>query len=493
MRSISHEVAPVNQVHPVNGVRSFGERFWSIAGGVSVRTKILGILLGLVIVLGLGVTIDMRASLERVMIAELETRTISIAQDLAVRSTDLILINDLYSLYQLLRDTQFNHPDVRYTFVLDSRGNVLVHTFGPGFPMALIEANTLQLDHDYSTVVLQTTEGKIWDVAVPILGGLEGTARVGISDASLRRSLSQMTTRLMLTTLLVSTVGIAAAIFLTWMITHPLLKLAQAARAVGSGDLTQRVTLWADDEIGDLTEAFNAMVTDLSQAAEDSRNRERLRAQLVERVITVQEEERKRIARDLHDHTSQSLVSLIVQLKLVESAKDEESRSKGILEFRHQLQSVLGEVRQLALDLRPGVLDDLGLVAAIQWFADRCQNESTAISVEVDGDCKYLPPHVALAIYRVAQEALSNTFMHSGATQVVVFLRCRPNSLFLEVRDNGKGFDPTMITYSNSGMGLFGMEERLQLLNGRLTIESQPGEGTCIQAKVPLEFFEESL
>jgi len=490
MNSPRYKFAPGNPDQKNTKSRSWRERFWSIAGAVSVRTKILGILLGLVSVLGLGITLDMRASLERVMIAELEARAISVAHDLAVRSTDLILVNDLYSLYQLLRDTQINHPDVRYTFILGSDGNVLVHTFGPGFPIVLLEANNVQPEQDYQTTVLQTTEGRVWDVAVPIFAGQAGTARVGFSDSALRRTVGEVTTRLLLNTLLVSTVGIAAAIFLTWTLTQPLLKLAQAARAVGRGDLTQQVTQWADDEIGELTEAFNAMVTDLSRAAEDSRQRERMRAQLVERVITAQEDERKRIARDLHDHTSQSLVSLIVQLKLVESAKDQESRNKRLIELRDQLQSVLGEVRQLALDLRPGALDDLGLVEAVQWFADRCRNERTSINVEIDGDCSKLSPQVALTFYRVAQEALSNVFKHSEATNVQVSIQCHPGYLKLEVCDNGKGFDPKTTPHPGGRMGLFGMEERLQLLNGDLTIHSQPGTGTCIQAMAPLESIE---
>lgn len=485
MNQARSDFAVGHHLRPSDRVRSLGERFWSIAGAVSVRTKILGILLGLVLVLGLGITLDMRASLERVMTAELEARAISVANDLAIRSTDLILINDLYSLYQLLRDTQTNHPDIRYIFILDGEGNVLVHSFGPGFPLTLLEANSVESGQDYQSVILQTTEGRVWDVAVPIIAGQAGTTRVGFSDISLRQTVENVTTRLLLTTLLVSTVGIAAAMFLTWILTQPLLRLADAARAVGRGDLTQRVNQWASDEIGELTEAFNVMVTDLIQAAEDRRQRERLRARLVERVITIQEDERKRIARDLHDHTSQSLVSLIVQLKLVESAKDEEIRQKGLLDLREQLQSVLGEVRQLALDLRPGVLDDLGLLEAVKWFADRCQIEGMRISVETDGDCSQLPPQVALAFYRIAQEALSNAFKHSGATYVKVSLQCRPDVLSLEVCDNGKGFDASAGRQSYSGMGLFGMEERLQLLNGQLSIKSQPGHGTCVKADAP--------
>ena len=119
------------------------DRFWASAGAVSVRTKLIGIILGLVLVLGLGITLVVRQSLREVALAELEMRAASVAQDLASRSTDLILINNLFALHQLARETQSNHPDVEYVFILDTAGHVLAHTFGPGFPGGFLEANPL--------------------------------------------------------------------------------------------------------------------------------------------------------------------------------------------------------------------------------------------------------------------------------------------------------------------------------------------------------------
>jgi signal transduction histidine kinase len=464
------------------------DRFWAIAGAVSVRTKIVGIILGLVLVLGLGITMVVRQSLREVMLSELEARAVSVTQDLASRSTDLILINNLYALHQLVRETQANHPDIRYAFIQGADGSILAHTFGPGFPAGLASANLVETGSPSQVLVLETTEGRVWDIAVPIFGGRAGTARIGFSEAPLQRTVDVVTSEMLLATLLVSTVGIMAAIALTWFLTRPILNLADSARKVGQGDFSQNVPRWADDEIGDLAEAFNGMVNDLARAAEARRERDQLRAELVERVMTAQEDERKRIARDLHDQTSQSLVSLIVQLKLVESAPDDGARAESLAALREQLRSVLGEVRQMAVDLRPNVLDDLGLVQAICWFADRCQQHGLRVDVSGCSDCgESLPARQSLALYRVAQESLSNVVKHSGAAQAWVRLNCHNGRLVLEVADDGQGFTAGNIHRPGGGMGLFGMAERIELLGGKFTVDSQPGAGTRIWASVPVE------
>ena len=123
------------------------ERFWRLAGAVSVRMKILGIVLALVLLLGVGATLQVRAMSYRALVAGLQEQSVATGRDVAARATDLILINDLYTLQRLLEETQEHNPDVRYVFVVDERGQVLAHTFGQGFPAGLLEANTAGQHH----------------------------------------------------------------------------------------------------------------------------------------------------------------------------------------------------------------------------------------------------------------------------------------------------------------------------------------------------------
>lgn len=228
------------------------------------------------------------------------------------------------------------------------------------------------------------------------------------------------------------------------------------------------------------------MVRDLSLAAQERAERENLKTELVERVIRAQEDERKRIARELHDQTSQSLVSLLVQVKLAETAPDKRTRAQNLDDLRRQLRQMLDSTRRMAFDLRPGVLDDLGLLEAIRWFVERCECEGTAITVKANGAMKELPPQLQTALYRITQEALSNVIKHSRATQAFVKMEQHPGSIELEIGDNGSGFDPAALAGKKESLGLFGMRERAELLGGALNILSAPGQGTHITVRIPI-------
>jgi signal transduction histidine kinase len=468
--------------------RRWFERFWAIAGAVSIRTKILGIVLALVLALGLGITLQVRAALTRTMDAQLEEQGISVARDLAARATDLILINDLYALHQLLTETQANNANVRYAFIVDARGQVLAHTFGEGFPPGLLEVNAANLDEHHHTTILNSDEDKVWDTAVPIFEGRAGTARVGLSEAGVRRAVDSVTGQLLLTTVLVSVIGVTAAALLTWVLTRPILQLAQAAQSVGRGDLSWRVPRWADDEIGDLAESFNAMTETLAKAAEERAEREQLRARYVSGVIAAQEEERKRIARELHDSASQSLTSLMVGLRTLSDACDAPGIRQRSEELRAVAAHTLNEVHALSLQLRPSVLDDLGLPAALERHVAECQRRyHLPIDLAIHGlSERRLPTEMETALYRIVQEALTNVARHAQGTAASVLLEQRDGVVRVIIEDDGCGFDPNVAGREEQRLGLYGIRERAELLGGKLTIESEPGRGASLFVEIPL-------
>jgi len=331
------------------------DRFWALAGAVSVRTKILGIVLGLVALLGVVFTLQARSALAHTMTVQLEERSISVTRDLAARATDLILLNDMFTLHQLLLDTQSNNDDFRYAVILDPQGRILAHTFGDSFPTGLLELNTVSASDHHHTVVVETNEGLVWDTSVPIFDGRAGIARVGLSDSAVRQALQTLTGQLLLTTVLVSVVGITAATLLTWIMTRPILDLVKATQDVAHGDFSQQVRRWANDEIGDLADAFNQMTVELARTDELRRERENLRRQLLEKVITTQEEERKRIARELHDSTSQTLTSLLVGLRMLENNCPSPQVHAQAQDLREVAAKALDEVHDLDMQLRPRV------------------------------------------------------------------------------------------------------------------------------------------
>lgn len=461
-------------------------RFWSIVSAVSVRVKILGMALGLVFLLGLGVTWQVRNALTGTLQAQLENESITSARDLAARAADPILINDLVGLQRLLLETQENNPDVRYVFIIDKYGQVLAHTFGNGFPMALLNANQASPDDHHQLVVLQTESGLVWDTAVPIFEGRAGLVRLGLSDARQRAAIQSLTIQLLLMIVLVSALGIFLAVSLTWVLTRPLLELVQATRLVAQGDFSPRVPRWADDEIGDLAEAFNAMTAELARTDEIRREREQLRRQLLERVITAQEDERRRIALELHDSTSQNLTSLMVGLRNLETLCGDPRIGKQADELRAVASQTLDEVHDISTRLRPRILDDLGLAAALEHLIREWQaRHKTPVDLLIHAGQERLPGEIETAIYRIVQESLTNVARYSKARTVSVLVERRGGDVIALVEDDGQGFDAAQII-GDRHLGLVGMRERAELLGGKLTLESQPGAGTSVHVQIPV-------
>jgi signal transduction histidine kinase len=229
---------------------------------------------------------------------------------------------------------------------------------------------------------------------------------------------------------------------------------------------------------------------------EELKQRDALRGQLLEQAIAAQEEERRHIARELHDRTGQALTSLLVWLRALEAEADGTGElvlsPARLQELKAIVADTLDGVRDLALELRPSVLDDLGLVPALQRYVHTChERHHLAIDFQTLGlEGVRLPPPVETALYRIAQEALTNVVQHAGASQVSLLLEACAGAVVMIVEDNGCGFEVDQFTHGppdGRWLGLSGMWERAELLGGRLTIESAPGDGTAVFVEIPLD------
>jgi len=472
-------------------LQRLADRFWEIAGAVSLQTKIMGIVLSLVILFGLGATYQVRVTLRDILTHKLYESGTAISRDLAGRSTDLVLTGDLFALHELLRDTLENNEDVRYAFIVSAQGEVLVHTFGEEFPVDLLAANGVRAGNGPHIQLLDTEEGSLIDFAMPIFGGRVGTARVGMSEHHLYETLNNVTLSLLTITGLVSLVGLGVAFLLTRVLTRPVKQLVSAAELVAQGDLDVRVPVWASDEVGQLQDAFNRMTTELAHAREERRERDALRMELLQRVISAQEDERKRVARELHDEAAQSLTSLIVNLRVLQDATSLEQARQQVDKLRRLTNDTLTTIRNLALQLRHSVLDDLSLRAAIdQYGRQYIKQYGIEVDIHIHGlEKNRLLPEVETALYRIIQEAMTNTARYANASTVSVLLECRDGWVRAIIEDDGQGFDVETLLSSapqERKLGIFGMRERAQLLGGKLSIESAPGQGTTVIAQVPL-------
>ncbi|MBI3014143.1 MAG: HAMP domain-containing protein [Candidatus Tectomicrobia bacterium] len=329
------------------------------------------------------------------------------------------------------------------------------------------------------------------------------------------------------------TVLMIMALIVGWGTSQSILKptatLTRAARQIASGDLNSPIPNLGSDEIGELGHCFEAMRLRLKESIEEvrewnrqlerrvaertleleERNRElsrllrenaalyaqvrekeELRGELLHKVIVAQEEERKRISRELHDETSQSLTALILSLEAALAAlRGGEARERVSASKDLALKSLEG-VHQLIAGLRPSVLDDLGLQAALRWIAEQTLTPAqVSLHYEVAGTERRLPTEVETVVFRVVQEAITNVVRHARAETVMVSLEFNEDAVAVDIEDDGRGFnvrEGMKLGEGGRGWGLMGMQERVALCGGELVIDSAPGRGTRVRLAIPV-------
>jgi signal transduction histidine kinase len=298
--------------------------------------------------------------------------------------------------------------------------------------------------------------------------------------------------------------GFLATLLVAWITTRHVVKpteeLTAAAQRMAGGDLSSPIQVEAEDEVATLAESLETMRQRLQAAyAEVEHTNRELEGRVAERTarlgqllrttITAQEEERYRLARELHDETAQTLAALSIALDRARDSLDGGPPAlERIQEARGIAERLLAETRRLILGLRPALLDDLGLVPAIRWHCEHTFDaEGVAVSIEAETLSKRLPSHVEMALFRIVQEAVNNAYRHADARHVWVRLDMDDGLVRVVVRDDGHGFDVERVLGASgpsSSVGLAGMQERVAILNGTLKIHSASG-GTEVVVHVP--------
>jgi signal transduction histidine kinase len=300
----------------------------------------------------------------------------------------------------------------------------------------------------------------------------------------------------------------------------PLRVLTLSAERLAAGDLSQPVPLppadtGHDDETGRLARSFETMrvalaasmdevtqanatlerrvaarTAELQKLYAELKDRDARRADLVRKLLSAQEDERRRIARELHDETCQTVAALAVGLDTVRRAATPAEASTKLEDARALVSRTLDGLHRVIFDLRPSVLDDLGLVSAVRWWVARHLTPAGITArLEVEDLDERLPSTVEIPVFRAVQEALTNALRHSGAKTVLIQMSREGGTLSVDVEDDGRGFTPADVatpSESGQGLGLLGMRERIEILGGTLTLDSSPGAGTHVAFTVPV-------
>jgi len=304
-------------------------------------------------------------------------------------------------------------------------------------------------------------------------------------------------------------VALLMAVGMSRSIVKPVHELIDATHSIASGDMSRSIGFGGVDEIGMLSTSFEVMRVKLADSLEslhqynvelEHRVVERTREirqsrnkveKLLKKVITAQEEERKRVARGLHDETLQSLSAILMKIDMCKLYSGPPSEEK-IEEMRTIVLNTLEDIRIMIQDLRPAILDDLGLEAAIRWLLDKhLWAKGIEYFLNIIGEQgRRFDPQLEATLFRIIQEAIVNIARHSEAENVVVIMKAGANEINLDIEDDGKGFDIRSAlkrTEDGRGLGLMGMKERVYLRDGKVLICSEPGSGTRISLRLPIK------
>lgn len=462
---------------------------------LSIYQRVLATILLIILILTSTVGFVVWDSMNMLVSEHLTKQGVEIATHLALISSNVILMDDFYQLHELVLQTQASSEDIRYILVFDAGRRLLAHSFQGGIPHGILSFDAVTVPSTYQAKLFSSNEGQIHDIIVPIENGAVGFVRLGMTETFVRKLMLQHVGNITIVLLLVCALAVFLSSTIAKKITHPIDALVQTAEAITQGNLLVRSNVVDQSEMGKLAKAFDEMTISLIGATREKElllseliDKERLRNRLFQKLITAQEDERKRISRELHDQTSQALTSLMLTMRILAEDATTESQKEALRIGRDVAASLLKDVREMAIELRPPVLDDLGLIAAIKKYTDQfAERHQLRINFTGNDNGASIGGSISVALYRVLQEALNNVVNHSGARQVRIILANGPDCISLTIADDGCGISEEDLAKAkrNNRIGLFGMRERVELLSGRFEIYASAEGGVELSITIP--------
>ncbi len=459
---------------------------WAILS-VPILVKMVGI--GAIVAGCFGVItfVRTRDALMKNLDADLAERTINEAESLADYLARPLSVHDIVAVRQILAKTTARHPGILYILVRDPDGKLITHTFdGPVPDELLLVPSFSEFPNEAFRVLDAKQDGLVFEALRPVVKGHGGYVQLGWSHRMIAEELASLRNAILVSLAICAALGIGLALLLSLAITHPVHRLNEAVQQVRQHDLGARATVFSADEVGSLASAFNDMAETLAQNSKTIIEKEKAREALVQRIITAQERERKVISRELHDQVGQSLLALLVDMR---SRSDGRHCGDSCPAYQDRIEALIEEVRQVSKGMHPSVLDDYGLDSALRTYTKETAARHN-VRIDYETSCprggRRLPEPVEVALYRSAQEAITNAIRHAQPSHVSVILLIDASQATLLIEDDGVGFR-TDQTVAVRGLGMLSMNERCSLLGGNLDITSDVGEGTTVRVRVPLQ------
>lgn len=485
----------------------------------SLRLKIsLGVSLALVLLLAplnwLQYELQRRTAMRELELLAANTGTI------VEHSLIEAMLTDDPSGIQAIIDSVAQASDVRAIYLLTPEAIIAASSEGQHSGEQLDRtSNPCQVCHQFPaesrprSIVVTDTDGQpAFRTMTPILNRpacydchspedrLNGILYMDFSMAGLNALLEQgLQTAFLGSVTIIGLTALVLYMLLSWLVITPMEQVAQGLRSFSQGGRTARVPVQRQDEVGLLGGIFNEMADTIqTQEAEahqlytELESKDAVRRQLLGRLITAREEERRRVARRIHDELGQLLTGLSLNLKLCQQAVPANLQTVHdyLVKTNTLVRHTIEQSHRLIVHLRPAVLDDCGLVPALQdELSQRLVPLDIATHLDTDGDLEQLPADVATAAFRIVQEALINVIRHANAHQVHIRLQQTADELIVVVEDDGVGL-PDEFLHSSNGrqpLGILGMQERADALGGRLEVIRRQTCGTRVALWLPLD------
>lgn len=453
---------------------------------VPIFYKTIGVVGIFAVIFGLVIFGTTHHDLNESLYELLEERAVVEANGLAEKLALPMDQHDLALIHKAIERKVELSTDISYIIVRGKDGRIITHTFGSELPPQLKAPPVHVIPAQHFSRVLDSRDGvRIFELYYGIAQGERGFVQLGLTDRMVRKQLGHLASSTITSIVISVIIGVLLGVLLTSLIVQPIHNLKAAAIEVTCGNFEARSKVFSDDEIGELANAFNKMAASLQRYRKDMEEKERARLELIERVVSSHEDERKIISRELHDDLGQLLLAILMDIRSRKGASKELSSELESLET--QIEQVIDEINHIISGMRPSVLDNYGIDQALesylQDFSERHGIEVSYKFTTYDGFDR-LPSIVEMSLYRIVQESLHNIVKYASASHVSILLIVSHSATTLLVEDDGIGFDPKSVRRQD-GVGLVSMHERATLLGGAIDFESQPGQGTTIRTTIP--------
>lgn len=412
-----------------------------------------------------------------------------------------VLLDNKFAIYEQLVDTLHQNEQIKYIIVTSPEGKIISSTFVKGFPVGLPVYREKSQEYEnelFDIVVYDSNEGNIREYMYTPNNNIIGSIRVGLKESIMLEIMKEKFIQIILTIFIICVVSSILATYYAWHFLQPIEILSKAVKEISKGNYDISVDRIGNDELGYLMQIFNNMARRLSKKERENtyllselRKKEEHNSLLMAQLFRAQEDERQRISQELHDGTSQTMVSILTYLRILHDKLTTKEQKDFLAGIRELISQTLDSIRALAVNLHPPLLKDLGLIVAIEKFLDMVQQTSTDIKIkfEYQGDFSKLPDMLALVCYRIIQEGITNIVKHAQATQATVKIIYTKTKIDLEIIDDGIGFNEETAQRAklNHHLGLRSMQKRIELLQGKFEIISKLNKGTIIKITIPIE------